>query len=178
MPQIFQLQGFCPDHYINSHLFQPVPPLWKAAPSLHRARNSSCSSGPCCECASRWHLLGTTSTSQSSKGRVCFPIQTCLCPWERPPKPLCPSPACVNCRTSSLAHTWKDHPWRACSVQQLVRKPAGSWRRPGHRQMSWPAEPTCPCWQSPWRGLLCVWPVRVPCGAAGITGFDLARASG
>lgn len=34
------------------------------------------------------------------------------------------------------------------------------------------------CWQSPPRGLTCVWPVRVPCGIARITVFDLARATG
>lgn len=146
--------------------------------ALRRARNNRCSSGPYCECSSNWHLLGT-SRSQSSEGRVCLPIQTCFCLWERPPKPPCTQP-CPCFLQDLLTKSYMERP----PMEGMFRPAAGE---KAHQEMKEALNtgrcldlenPPVYCWQPPWWGLPRVWPRRAPCGPAGITGFDLDSAPG
>lgn len=181
MPQIFQLQGFCPDHYINSHLFQPVPSLWKAAPGRQPFTEPGIAAvvlvlvvsvhpdGICLE--QQAHL--------SPAKAECASPSNCACvPEKGHQNHRAPSPACASCRISSLDHPWQDQQGGHVQSSSWWGSPLGTEGSPGHRWMSWPAEPPVHCWQSPWRGLLCVWLVRIPCAPVGTSGFDRARAPG
>lgn len=95
--------------------------------TLHRARNNN-----------RFILVLTVNVypngiclEQVPLSPECASPSRCACvPEQGHQSHRAPSPGRVSCRISSLYHMWKGHPRRACSDQQLVRKPTGSWRRP------------------------------------------------
>lgn len=120
-----------------------MPPLWKAAPGRQFFTEPGIT-GVVLVLTVNVHPNGICLEQQvhlSPAKAECASLSRCACvPEKGHQSHHAPSPACVSCRMSSLYHMWKDHQRRACSEQQLVRKPLGAEGGPGHRWMSGPAQ--------------------------------------